>query len=211
MIAMCFSLLTTRPICKKYDVMAPLNGILAGLVSITAGCNVVSPEGSIGIGLIGGLIFSGSSMLLKRLRIDDPLDAFSVHGACGIWGVIAVGFFGVEEYICGPDTDCVTIGGQTAMQIVGVLLIILWTALTSIALFGLLRLGKLLRVDEETEITGLDMDHHLGYTGVLRYQAEVDKLTAELQKGGRVVVVHAGEANSESTTVTKKVHPETSN
>merc|ERR1712139_107612 len=106
---------------KNYDVMAPLNGVLAGLVSITAGCNVVSPEGSLGIGLIGGIVYCLSSMLLRLMRIDDPIDAFSVHGACGIWGVIAVGPFGVKEYICSDDSECVTIVGQTAMQLVGVL------------------------------------------------------------------------------------------
>merc|ERR1712000_299811 len=171
--AMCLSLLTTRPLCKAYDVMAPLNGILAGLVSITAGCNVVTPEGSIGIGLIGGLVYSISSILLKKLRIDDPLDAFSVHGACGIWGVVATGFFGVQEYICGdPASNCVNLAGQTAMQIVGVLCIILWTSVTSTLLFGALRWGNLLRVDKEAEIRGLDFDHHLGYTGILRYKEE---------------------------------------
>merc|ERR1711939_300550 len=170
---MCFSLLTTTEgrRCRVYDVMAPLNGILAGLVSITAGCNVVTPEGSIGIGLVGGLVYSISSFLMRAMRIDDPLDAFSVHGACGIWGVIATGIFGVPEYICGdPASNCVDLLGQTAMQIVGVLCIILWTSVTSIVLFGMLRLGNLLRVSEEAEIQGLDQDHHLGYTGILRYE-----------------------------------------
>merc|ERR1719454_1089786 len=150
---MVFSLLTIKPACHSYDVIAPLNGVLAGLVSITAGCNAVSPEGSIGIGFIGGIVYSLSSVVLRILRIDDPLDAFSVHGACGIWGVVAVGFFGVREYICGAaDSNCITIPGQTAMQIVGVLLIILWTSVTSAILFGLLRLGGQLRVNEDTEI-----------------------------------------------------------
>merc|ERR1712151_689175 len=179
--AMIFSLLATKPACKSYDVIAPLNGVLAGLVSITAGCNVVSPEGSIGIGFIGGIVFSVSSLVLRVLRIDDPLDAFSVHGACGIWGVVAVGFFGVREYICGePDSNCISIPGQTAMQFVGVLFIILWTTLTSTILFAILRVGKMLRVSEDSEIRGLDMDHHLGYTGVLRYRQEKELTTGEI-------------------------------
>ena len=179
--AMIFSLLTTKPVCRSYDVIAPLNGVLAGLVSITAGCNAVSPEGAIGIGFIGGIVYSVSSVVLRILRIDDPLDAFSVHGACGIWGVVAVGFFGVREYICGAaDSNCITIPGQTAMQIVGVLLIILWTSVTSVILFGMLRLGHMLRVSENTEIIGLDMDHHLGYTGILRYRQEKELTTGEI-------------------------------
>merc|ERR1712187_306842 len=162
--AMLCSLLTTRPLCKAYDVVAPLNGILAGLVSITAGCNVVSPEGSIGIGLVGGVVYAVSSALLRKMRIDDPIDAFSVHGACGIWGVIAVGPFGVNKYICGEaESNCITMAGQTGMQIVGVCFIILWTSVTSILLFGLLRVFKLLRASEDSEIHGLDQDHHMGY------------------------------------------------
>ena len=161
--------------------MAPLNGILAGLVSITAGCNVVSPIGSIGIGVVGGIVYSLSSAILKRLRIDDPLDAFSVHGACGIWGVVAVGFFGVQEYICGEaDSNCISIPGQTTMQIVGVLLIILWTSVTSTVLFAILRITRLLRASAESEIRGLDMGHHLGYTGVLRYRQEKELTTGEM-------------------------------
>merc|ERR1711939_318932 len=176
-----YSLLTIKPACHSYDVIAPLNGVLAGLVSITAGCNAVSPEGAIGIGLIGGIVYSVSSVVLRTLRIDDPLDAFSVHGACGIWGVVAVGFFGVREYICGAaDSNCITILGQTAMQIVGVLFIILWTSATSALLFGMLRLGHQLRVTENTEIIGLDMDHRLGYTGILRYEEELKSTTGEM-------------------------------
>merc|ERR1712151_365239 len=143
-------------------------------------------EGSIGIGLIGGLVYSISSHLLKKMRIDDPIDAFSVHGACGIWGVVATGFFGVQEYICGdPASTCVNLASQTAMQIVGVLCIILWTSVTSILLFGGLRLGNLLRVSEEAEIRGLDQDHHLGYTGILRYAEEVEltKLGSDMEDG----------------------------
>merc|ERR1711988_1947314 len=141
--------------------------------------------GSLGIGFVGGIVFSVSSLVLRKLRIDDPLDAFSVHGACGIWGVVAVGFFGVREYICGsPDSNCITIPGQTAMQIVGVLLIILWTSVTSAIMFLLLRLGGQLRVTEDVEIRGLDMDHHLGYTGILRYEEELKSTTGEMDIEG---------------------------
>lgn len=67
------------------------NGVLAGLVSITAGCDASNPFWSMVIGIVGGLIFAGSIRLVKMLGIDDPLDAFSVHGACGFWGCIASG------------------------------------------------------------------------------------------------------------------------
>ena len=69
------------------------NSILAGVVSITAGCSVVESWASILIGIIGGLICFGASRALVFLKIDDPLDTFPVHGACGAWGCIAVGLF----------------------------------------------------------------------------------------------------------------------
>ena len=190
--AMAFSMIITTPRCRTFDVIAPLNGVLAGLVSITAGCAAVTPEAAIGIGLIGGLVFSFSSVLLKALRIDDPLDAFSVHGACGIWGVIATGFFYNEAYICKTEDGCYR-GAQIGMQIVGVIFIILWTSVTSIIMFGLLRVGGVLRVDEESELKGLDLDHHMGYTGILRYDEEMALIKAkEIAVRGSVRIVSLG-------------------
>ena len=80
----------------KYNISALTNGILSGLVSITAGCGSVEPYGAFIIGLIGGLIYMTFSNLLYRLKIDDPLDAFAVHGACGAWAVLSVGFFDIK-------------------------------------------------------------------------------------------------------------------
>ena len=65
-------------------------GILGGLVSITAGCGNIHPRGTIIVGLIGGVVYVGASELLQKLKIDDPVEAFPVHGACGIWGVIVL-------------------------------------------------------------------------------------------------------------------------
>lgn len=78
---------------KIESVIALANGLLAGLVGITAGCNAVTTWGSLIIGFIAGCIFIISSKSMRKLLVDDPLDAFSVHGACGFWGVIAVGIF----------------------------------------------------------------------------------------------------------------------
>merc|ERR1719454_2411095 len=80
-------------IMKKYDVGGLCNGILAGLVSITAGCGNVESGSAVAIGLIGAFVYQGASMLLVKLKIDDPVDASPVHGACGIWGVLAAGLF----------------------------------------------------------------------------------------------------------------------
>merc|ERR1719163_962391 len=80
-------------ITRKYDCANLCNGILAGLVSITAGCSNVESGSAFLIGIVGGFIFVGSSALIKKLKIDDPVDAFSVHGSCGIWGCIAAAVF----------------------------------------------------------------------------------------------------------------------
>jgi len=67
------------------------NGLLAGLVGITAGCDAANSWWSLLIGVVSGILFVSSTKLMKYLKIDDPLDAFSVHGMCGFWGVIASG------------------------------------------------------------------------------------------------------------------------
>ena len=91
----------TRRLTEKGDgywsIPAVCNGILGGLVSITAGCATVQTGWAIFIGIIGGLVYYGSSNLLEFFRIDDPLDAFSVHGACGVWGVLAAAIFSYDK------------------------------------------------------------------------------------------------------------------
>ena len=82
---------------ETFDVMGGLNGVLAGLVSITGPCSVVDPWHSVVIGLIGGLVYEGSSRLLVKLQIDDPVNASPIHFFCGIWGVLSVMLFATEE------------------------------------------------------------------------------------------------------------------
>merc|ERR1711939_667765 len=79
---------------KRLDVGGFCNGILAGLVAIIAGCAFVRPWEALVIGLIGGAVYQGASMLMQKLKIDDVVDAFAVHGATGFWGLVALGFFG---------------------------------------------------------------------------------------------------------------------
>lgn len=76
----------------KYDLGALCNGILAGLVTITAGCDNLFPWMTFIVGAIGGLIYCLAVRILNKLEIDDPLEAFPIHGACGIWGCIVVAF-----------------------------------------------------------------------------------------------------------------------
>lgn len=95
-VAVCFDRIFG--IVKAWDVSAMCSGILCGLVSITAGCAVVDTWAACIIGAIGGGIFSFASKTVLKLKIDDPLDAFAVHGACGAWGVIAAALFADDEF-----------------------------------------------------------------------------------------------------------------
>ncbi|CAE8649845.1 unnamed protein product [Polarella glacialis] len=105
---------------RKYDVGGLCNGILAGLVSVTAGAANVEAGSAILIGIIGSFIYQGASMLLVRLKIDDPVDAVPVHCFCGAWGVLAVPFFdwgeGFNHYNGWNSFDCMKNEDGTCMQ-----------------------------------------------------------------------------------------------
>merc|ERR1719263_2344527 len=116
---------------KLLDVGGFCNGILAGLVSITAGCAFVKPWEAVVIGFLGGLIYQGASMLLRKLKIDDVVDAFPVHGACGIWGVFALGLFGNPDE--GMGGNGLFYGGdQLKVKVMAIILIMLWTGFLSL-------------------------------------------------------------------------------
>ena len=95
------SIITSMVVLKKPDLSMALNGLLAGLVSITAGADSVSPFASVLMGAIGGVIVVFSIIFLDKIKVDDPVGAISVHGTCGIWGTIAVGYSAVP--VCPPD------------------------------------------------------------------------------------------------------------
>ena len=99
------SLFLNYALYKVWDLIAVCNGVLAGLVSITAGCSVLDLYMAVFAGFIGAFVLFGASKLLLKLRIDDPLEAFPVHGACGMWGVLAVGLFAKEKYLGDNDND----------------------------------------------------------------------------------------------------------
>mmetsp|Transcript_48469 Transcript_48469/g.90278 ORF Transcript_48469/g.90278 Transcript_48469/m.90278 type:complete len:537 (+) Transcript_48469:128-1738(+) len=152
------------------DVSPALNGILAGLVGITAACPVVQPWVSYVIGMIAAPIYMFSSHALKKLRIDDPLDAAPVHFCCGAWGLISVGLFADKELTASAygtymDGYGVFMGGdgvQLGVQLVALVAIASWSCGTSAILFAILKHYKILRVDLEDEIKGLDLTHHGG-------------------------------------------------
>ena len=90
---------------RRYDVSALCNGLLAGLVAITGACDRVDPWAAIVIGIIGGVVYSGACKLCDVITVDDPIEASSVHGFAGMWGLIAVGIFdNVEGLVSGADS-----------------------------------------------------------------------------------------------------------
>jgi Amt family ammonium transporter len=143
------------------DVGGFCNGILAGLVSITAGCAFVKPWEAIIIGFIGGVVYVGASFLMKMLKIDDVVDAFAVHGACGLWGITALGLFG------NPDDG---MGGngllhtgkldQLGVELLGGFVIIVWVASLSLLIFVPLKLLGALRLSDDFQNKGADFMEH---------------------------------------------------
>jgi Amt family ammonium transporter len=151
------AMFTTWIISGKPDVSMSLNGALAGLVGITAPCWVVSPGAAIIIGLVSGILVVASVEFIdKKLHIDDPVGAISVHGVCGAWGTLAVGIFGDIEMI----GSGLTRGGQIGVQALGVVAVFLWVTITSGLLFFIIKKTIGLRVSAEEELKGLDIAEH---------------------------------------------------
>jgi Amt family ammonium transporter len=146
---------------KKPDVSMAGNGILAGLVSITAGCYLMDGWFSAFAGMIGGVIVVFSVLFFDRIKIDDPVGAISVHGVCGAWGTLAVGLFAnADAPILGEGLDGLFFGGGADLlvdQIVGVVAVFAFVVVTTGILFSILKATNLLRVDPEHEIEGLDV------------------------------------------------------
>jgi Amt family ammonium transporter len=143
------------------------NGMLAGLVGITAGCAAVSTIGALIIGLAAGVIVVGSVFFFDRVKIDDPVGAVSVHGVCGAFGTLCVGLFATA------DTDFWTQGlfygggaDQLLSQIVGVAAVGAFVAVAAGTLFLAIKATIGLRVPHEEEVAGLDVAEHgaAGYT-----------------------------------------------
>ena len=136
---------------KNYDLTMFMNGVLGGLVGITAGADQMSPTDAIIIGLIAGVIIVLGVALIDRLKLDDPVGAVTVHLICGIWGTLAVGIFG---QMAGVD--------QFLIQLKAILIVGLFCALCSFIIFYVIKVVIGLRVDEEHEIKGLDSSEHDG-------------------------------------------------
>jgi len=151
---------------KKPDVSMTMNGTLAGLVAITAPCYVVNPISAIIIGLVGGLlVVFAVEFIDKVLHIDDPVGATSVHLVNGIWGTLAVGLFAVPGRLelNGHPVSGLFFSGSwdtLAVQALGVVTVGAWTFGTMLAIFGIIKAVKALRVSEKEERQGLDINEH---------------------------------------------------
>lgn len=147
----------------KPDVSMCLNASLAGLVAITAGCDVTDATGAIIIGAVAGiLVVFGVWLLDYVLRIDDPVGAVAVHMMNGIWGTIAVGLFATKT---APDStiDGLFYGGgfeQLKLQLIGFVSVAAWSAITMFVVFSVIKAIFGLRVSEEEELEGLDSTEH---------------------------------------------------
>ncbi len=150
----------------KPDISMTLNGSLAGLVAVTAGCDAVSVPGAAVIGIIAGfVVVFGIEFVDKKLRIDDPVGAIGVHALCGATGTIAVGFFDMDKgvisgFIYNDSLTASEAFGYLGVQILGVAVVILWVGVTMTLLFGVMKKCKFLRASAADELAGLDSSEH---------------------------------------------------
>ena len=147
----------------KPDVSMTLNGVLGGLVAITAPCDLVTPFASIIIGVVGAILMCLAIPFIDtKLKVDDPVGAISVHGICGLWGTIAVGLF-ASDTSAGAELLGLFYGGglkALGVQALGAVSLIAWAAIVGSILFVVLKKAGLLRAKPQEEIEGLDSTEH---------------------------------------------------
>lgn len=152
--------------------LGPLcNGILAGLVGVCSGVSVSEPWGCFAIGFFCSMFQFWVAIGVQKLQIDDPLDAFAVHGGAGFFGLICGGLFGTRmntDAAYSSDQPCGAFfngcgGQQLGVNILGGVMIALWVCGTCTILFGTMRLAGILRISREEELAGLDKSRHGGY------------------------------------------------
>jgi ammonium transporter, Amt family len=149
----------------KPDISMTLNGVLAGLVAITAPCAFVGVGSAALIGLVGGAIVVVAVLFFDRVRVDDPVGAVAVHGVCGVWGTISLGLFAAAPWAGGealPKLGLFFGGGmdQLEVQLLGALVASLVAFCLALGVFSLLRVTMGVRVSAADELTGLDLVEH---------------------------------------------------
>jgi len=162
----CAAMFTAWIILKKPDASMTLNGALAGLVAITAPCDIVTPVGALIIGAISGVLVVLSVLAIDRIGVDDPVGAISVHLVNGVWGTLACGLFGAEATlkIAGAEANTgLFYGGgfhSTGVQLLGILSYGAWAFVLGLLTFVILKKTIGLRVSAEEELKGLDITEH---------------------------------------------------
>ncbi|MGK0289736.1 MAG: Amt family ammonium transporter [bacterium] len=139
---------------KKPSVEEILNGILGGLVGITAGCNIVSPIGASIIGVTSGIVVYATTRLLIQFKVDDPVNVVPVHGFCGMWGTIALALFAPQANLPLPRFE------QFLVQLYGTFVVFLWAFGTGFLLFWILKKLFGIRVSSDDEQRGLNVSEH---------------------------------------------------
>jgi Amt family ammonium transporter len=177
------TMFTMWKVYGKPDPSMTCNGLLAGLVAITAPCAFVAPWAAALIGVIAGLVVVGAVVLVEhKAKVDDPVGAVAVHGANGLWGLLALGLFADGKY--GDGLNGVKGGvtglfygdaGQLAAQLTSMVVLILWCSVACIIFFKILKATVGMRVSEEAEIAGLDLPEMgaLAYPDFLEAQGSV--------------------------------------
>jgi Amt family ammonium transporter len=160
------------PRLKKWDLGITCNGLLGGLVAITAPCYWVSPLGAIIIGGIGGIVVVLATELIEWMRIDDPIGAIPVHGFCGIWGTLSIGLFATGDFgVPGPsgaDLSTGTVTGlfygggadQLVSQLIGSAFVTVVVLVVGLAMMYAVKATGTLRITEAEELEGIDLAEH---------------------------------------------------
>jgi Amt family ammonium transporter len=159
------------PRVKKWDMGITINGFLGGLVAITCPCYWVNQLGAVIIGTVAGIVVVLAVNLLEWVRIDDPIGAWPVHGACGIWGTLSLGLFATGQYFLptatGADTSTPVTGlfyggggSQLWAQFVGSFSVTVAVVILALVLMYIVKLTRTLRVSEAGELEGIDIHEH---------------------------------------------------
>ena len=156
--------ITITLVSGKPDLAMIGNGVLAGLVAITAPCGAVTPLASVAIGGIAGILVVFSVLFFDKVKVDDPVGAVSVHGICGFWGLVSVGLFATyDDAFLGREDAGLFYGGgidQLLVQLLMAAIILVWVVICTGILFGVLKATIGLRVTREEEVEGLDVLEH---------------------------------------------------
>ncbi len=155
--------MTAWILLKKPDVSMTINGCLAGLVGVTAGCAFISVPSSLIIGALAGIVVVFGVIALDRLKLDDPVGAIVVHGVCGILGTLMVGLFAQESFMPGTTGNGLFFGGGAGLllkQLAGVGAVIAYVFAVSLVAWLAIKYAIGLRVSADEEIAGLDIGEH---------------------------------------------------